>query len=54
VPTSAQGVPQVYRAVRFWNDDRLDNSQGVQTMIAEDLGRVHPHPPAGYPPAGAV
>jgi very-short-patch-repair endonuclease len=33
-----------YRVLRFWNNEVLDNPEGAQTVIAEDLRRVHPHP----------
>ena len=40
-----------YRVLWFWNNEVLGNPDGVQTAIAEELRRVLPHPPAGYPPA---
>ncbi|HJU17653.1 MAG TPA: endonuclease domain-containing protein [Stellaceae bacterium] len=38
-----------YRVLRFWNNEVLENPDGVQIMIAEALRRVHPHP--GPPPS---
>jgi len=29
-----------YRVLRFWNNEVLDNPDGTQAMIAEDLWRV--------------
>jgi hypothetical protein len=47
------GGDEGYRVSRFWNNVVLDNLNGTQTVFAEDLRRVHRHPPAGYPPAEA-
>jgi very-short-patch-repair endonuclease len=33
-----------YRVLRFWNNEVLDNPEGVRTGIAEILDRGHPHP----------
>jgi very-short-patch-repair endonuclease len=33
-----------YHVVRFWNNEVLANPNGVQAVIAENLGRFHPHP----------
>src|SRR5271166_24615 len=33
-----------YRVLRFWNNEVLANPDGAQTVIAEYLRRVHPHP----------
>ena len=35
---------QGYRVLRFWNNKVLENPDGVQTVIAQDLRRGHPHP----------
>jgi very-short-patch-repair endonuclease len=35
---------QGYRVLRFWNNEVLENLDGVQTVIAQDLRRGHPHP----------
>jgi very-short-patch-repair endonuclease len=34
-----------YRVLRFWNNDLLDNPEGVLRVIADALARPHPHPP---------
>ena len=31
-----------YRVLRFWNNEVLDNPEGVQAVIAENLHRGHP------------
>lgn len=33
-----------YRVLRFWNNEVLDNPDGVHTAIAECLHRLYPHP----------
>jgi very-short-patch-repair endonuclease len=33
-----------YRILRFWNNEVLENPDGVQEEIAQYLRRVHPHP----------
>ena len=33
-----------YRMLRFWNNEVLGNPEGVRTVIAAHLRRVHPHP----------
>ena len=33
-----------YRVLRFRNNEVLDNPDGAQAMIAEDLRRIHPYP----------
>jgi very-short-patch-repair endonuclease len=35
---------QGYRVLRFWNNEVLENPDGVQTVVAQDLRRCHPHP----------
>ena len=47
------GGDEGHRVLRFWNNEVLNNPDGAQTVIAEDPRRVHPHRPAGYPPAEA-
>ena len=38
---------QGYRVLRFWNNEVLDNPEGVRSVIAENLHRVTPtHPRA--------
>ena len=32
------------RVLRFWNNEVLENPDGTQASITEDLRRVHPHP----------
>jgi very-short-patch-repair endonuclease len=34
-----------YRILRFWNNDILDNPEGVARHIAQYLRHAHPHPP---------
>ena len=33
-----------YCVLRFWNNEVLDNPDGVHMVIADNLRRVHPHP----------
>jgi very-short-patch-repair endonuclease len=33
-----------YRVLRFWNNDVMDNPDGVQMVITRYLRRPHPHP----------
>ena len=33
-----------YRVLRFWNNEVLENPDGVQRVIADDLRRVPPPP----------
>src|SRR5260370_1935018 len=33
-----------YRILRFWNNEVLENLDGVHETIADELGRTHPHP----------
>jgi very-short-patch-repair endonuclease len=33
-----------YRVMRFWNDEVLENPEGVHAMIVENVRRPHPHP----------
>src|SRR5215469_15263477 len=35
-----------YRVLRFWNNQVLDNPEGVRSVIAENLHRVTPTPPS--------
>ncbi len=35
---------QGYRILRFWNIEVLENLDGVHETIADELGRIHPHP----------
>ena len=35
---------QGYIALRFWNNEALENPDGVHTVIAQELRRDHPHP----------
>jgi len=53
-PASTEGArrtsfleSQGYRILRFWNNEVLQNPEGVQTAIARELHRNHPHP---HPP----
>lgn len=34
-----------YRVLRYWNNDILNNPDGVARSIAEQLRHDHPHPP---------
>jgi len=39
-----------YRMLRFWNNEVLDNPEGVRSAITENLQRDHPHPDStGHP-----
>jgi very-short-patch-repair endonuclease len=40
-----------WRVIRFWNNDILGNTDGVQEMLMEQLR--NPHPPDPHPPAVA-
>ena len=33
-----------YRVLRFWNNDVMENADGVHAVIAQHLRRLHPHP----------
>ncbi|MGH7096874.1 MAG: endonuclease domain-containing protein [Stellaceae bacterium] len=33
-----------YRVLRFWNNEVLENLDGVYTIVAEHLRGYHPHP----------
>jgi len=33
-----------YRVLRFWNDEVLENSEGVHAIIVENVRQPHPHP----------
>ena len=37
-------VAEGYRILRFWNNDVLDNPDGVHSAIELALARPHPHP----------
>lgn len=37
-----------FAVVRFWNNDVLENLEGVCDVILQRLGGTHPHP--GLPP----
>ena len=51
-----------YRVLRFWNNEVLDNPEGVRSAITENLQRDdprahstgHPHPPPERPPQRAA
>jgi very-short-patch-repair endonuclease len=33
-----------YRVLRIWNNEVLENPDGVQAVIAQNRRRCHPHP----------
>ena len=37
---------QGYRVLRFWNNEVLDNPDGVYKTIVDELGRITPSPPS--------
>ena len=41
---------QGWRVLRFWNNEVLENTEGVVARIREALGDHHPHPPAARVP----
>ena len=43
---------QGYRLLRFWNNEVLENPDGVQTVIAKSLHRVIPTQTLPHPGGG--
>ena len=43
---------QGYRVLRFWNNEVLENLDGVQTVIAQNLRRVTPTQTLPHPGGG--
>jgi very-short-patch-repair endonuclease len=37
---------QGYRVLRFWNNEVLENPDGVYKTIVDELGRITPSPPS--------
>jgi very-short-patch-repair endonuclease len=38
-------VAEGYRVIRIWNNDALQNTEGVFEFLTSELAKVAPHPP---------